>query len=31
MRQAVAALRQLRFALEGISAHVEQVKDLKIV
>ena len=31
MRQAVAVLKQLHFALEGISAHVKQVKDLKLV
>jgi len=31
MRQAAAALKQLLFALEGIGAHVQQVKDLNLV
>jgi hypothetical protein len=31
MRQAAMVLKQLRASLEGINAHIQQVKDLKLV
>lgn len=31
MRQAVMVLKQLRASLDGINAHIQQIKDLKLV